>query len=74
MAMIWIAPVAELIKAEEEEAKAVAQSVKLAPLQTEYIQLKYAKAGDIMGLITQGSNNKCGLQHTSGGGPQLQPI
>ncbi|MEI0746962.1 hypothetical protein VUS79_33635, partial [Pseudomonas aeruginosa] len=50
--VIWIAPVAELIKAEEEEAKAVAQSVKLAPLQTEYIQLKYAKAGDIMGLIT----------------------
>ncbi|MEX7543339.1 DEAD/DEAH box helicase family protein, partial [Acinetobacter baumannii] len=37
-------------------------------LQTEYIQLKYAKAGDIMGLITQGSNNSNGLQHTSGGG------
>ena len=66
--VIWIAPVTELIKAEEEEAKAVAQSVKLAPLQTEYIQLKYAKAGDIMGLITQGSNNSNGLQHTSGGG------
>ncbi len=66
--VIWIAPVVELIKAEEEEAKAVAQSVKLAPLQTEYIQLKYAKAGDIMGLITQGSNNSNGLQHTSGGG------
>lgn len=66
--VIWIAPVAELIKAEEEEAKAVAQSVKLAPLQTEYIQLKYAQAQDIMGLITQGSNNGNGLQHTSGGG------
>lgn len=66
--VIWIAPVAELIKAEEEEAKAVAQSVKLAPLQTEYIQLKYAQAHDIMGLITQGSNNGNGLQHTSGGG------
>ncbi len=37
--VIWIAPVSELIKAEEEEAKAVAQSVKLAPLQTEYIKL-----------------------------------
>lgn len=66
--VIWIAPVTELIKAEEEEAKAVAQSVKLAPLQTEYIQLKYAQAQDIMGLITQGSNNGNGLQHTSGGG------
>ncbi|NUG21948.1 type IV pilus secretin PilQ family protein [Acinetobacter lactucae] len=66
--VIWIAPVAELIKAEEEEAKAVAQSVKLAPLQTEYIQLKYAQAQDIMGLITQGSNNSNGLQRTSAGG------
>ena len=54
--VIWIAPVAELIKAEEEEAKAIAQSVKLAPLQTEYIQLNYAKAADIEKLITDGKN------------------
>lgn len=66
--VIWIAPVAELIKAEEEEAKAVAQSVKLAPLQTEYIQLKYTQAQDIMSLITQGSNNSNGMQRTSDGG------
>lgn len=63
--VIWIAPVSELIKAEEEEAKAIAQSVKLAPLQTEYIQLSYAKAADIEKLITQGktssnSNNSSG--------------
>ena len=45
--VIWIAPVAELIKAEEEEAKAIAQSTRLMPLQTEYIQLNYAKAVDI---------------------------
>ncbi|QIC61468.1 type IV pilus secretin PilQ [Acinetobacter schindleri] len=51
--VIWIAPVSELIKAEEEEAKALAQSVKLAPIQTEYIQLSYAKAADIEKLITQ---------------------
>jgi type IV pilus assembly protein PilQ len=56
--VIWIAPVAELIKAEEEEAKAIAQSVKLAPLQTEYIQLNYAKASDIQQMITQGQNAK----------------
>ncbi|WHP07665.1 MULTISPECIES: type IV pilus secretin PilQ [Acinetobacter] len=55
--VIWIAPVSELIKAEEEEAKAIAQSVKLAPLQTEYIQLSYAKAVDIEKLITQGKNS-----------------
>lgn len=54
--VIWIAPVTELIKAEEDEAKAIAQSVKLAPLQTEYIQLNYAKVVDIEKLITQGRN------------------
>jgi type IV pilus assembly protein PilQ len=56
--VIWIAPVPELIKAEEEEAKAIAQSVKLAPLQTEYIQLSYAKVEDIEKLITEGRNSK----------------
>lgn len=55
--VIWIAPVAELIKAEEEEAKAIAQSTRLMPLQTEYIQLNYAKAVDIEKLITQGRNS-----------------
>ncbi len=55
--VIWIAPVTELIKSEEDEAKALAQSVKLSPLQTEYIQLNYAKAIDIEKLIIQGKNN-----------------
>lgn len=55
--VIWIAPIPELIKVEEDEAKAIAQSVKLAPLQTEYIQLNYAKVVDIEKLITQGRNN-----------------
>ncbi|WP_180076087.1 type IV pilus secretin PilQ family protein [Acinetobacter sp. YH12106] len=60
--VIWIAPVTELIKAEEEEAKALAQSVKLAPIQTEYMQLSYAKAAEIEKLITQnkGSSNSGG--------------
>lgn len=64
--VIWIAPVSELIKAEEEEAKAIAQSVKLAPLQTEYIQLSYAKAADIEKLITQGKNANTNNSGNSG--------
>ncbi|WP_171550083.1 type IV pilus secretin PilQ family protein [Acinetobacter sp. Ac_3412] len=64
--VIWIAPVSELIKAEEEEAKAIAQSVKLAPLQTEYIQLSYAKAVDIEKLITQGKNANTNSNGNSG--------
>ena len=70
--VIWIAPVAELIKAEEEEAKAIAQSIKLAPLQTEYIQLNYAKAADIEKLITDGknaSNSRGGTNSGSGADP-----
>ncbi|PKF36774.1 type IV pilus secretin PilQ [Acinetobacter proteolyticus] len=56
--VIWIAPVTELIKAEEEEAKAIAQSVKLAPIQTEYIKLSYSKAADILKLIEDARDSK----------------
>ncbi|WP_171265197.1 type IV pilus secretin PilQ family protein [Acinetobacter sp. ANC 3813] len=56
--VIWIAPVSELIKAEEEEAKAIAQSVKLAPIQTEYIQLSYAKSADVLKLLEDSRNSK----------------
>ncbi|VXA56609.1 putative outer membrane protein (ComQ) [Acinetobacter proteolyticus] len=56
--VIWIAPVTELIKAEEEEAKAIAQSVKLAPIQTEYIKLSYSKAADILKLIEDSRDSK----------------
>ncbi|MFH7409207.1 type IV pilus secretin PilQ [Acinetobacter variabilis] len=67
--VIWIAPVAELIKAEEEEAKALKQSVALAPIQTEYMQLSYAKAADIEKLITQNksASGSGGSSNTSNG-------
>lgn len=55
--VIWIAPVSELIKAEEDEAKAIEQSIKLAPIQTEYLKLSYAKVADIEKLITQSKTN-----------------
>lgn len=55
--VIWVAPVSELIKAEEDEAKVIAQNVKLAPIQTDYIQLKYANVADIEKLITERKNS-----------------
>lgn len=61
---IWIAPVAELIKSEENEARAMAQNMKSAALHTEYIQLKYAKAVDIEKLIVQGRNNSQAVEST----------
>lgn len=66
--VIWIAPVSELIKSEEDEAKAQAQSVKLAPIQTDYIQLNYAKVADIEKLITtrnQSSTNSSGTNSST---------
>jgi len=56
--VIWIAPVSELIKSEEEEAKAIAQSIKLSPIQSEYIKLSYAKAADILKLIEDSRDGK----------------
>ncbi|CAI3143238.1 Type IV pilus biogenesis and competence protein PilQ [Acinetobacter oleivorans] len=56
--VIWIAPVAELIKAEDDEAKALAQTIKLAPIQTDYIRLNYAKAADVLKLIEDTRDSK----------------
>lgn len=56
--VIWIAPVAELIKAEDDQAKALAQTIKLAPIQTDYIRLSYAKAIDVLKLIEDTRDGK----------------
>ncbi len=56
--VIWIAPITEIIKSEEDEAKAIAQNLKLAPIQTEYIQLSYAKSADLLKLLEDSRNAK----------------
>lgn len=55
--VIMVAPAAEIAAREKLEAQATQQVEQLAPLQTEYIQLSYAKAADIQTLITSGRNN-----------------
>lgn len=65
--VVWIAPVVELAKADEEQAKMLEQQTKLAPIQTEYIQLSYAKVEDIEKLITSNktaSNNSASSNDT----------
>lgn len=54
--VIWVAPVSELLKSEEDEAKALAQHIKLAPLETETIQLNYVKAEDVKNMIENAAN------------------
>ncbi len=67
--VIWVAPVEELIKFEDNQAKAIAQSIKLAPIQTEYIVLHYAKAADILKLLEDSRDSKGAESNgTSGGG------
>lgn len=65
--VIWIAPVSELLKSEEEEARVLAQNVKMAALQTEYIQLNYAKATDIAELIRSSGTNSAAARATAAG-------
>lgn len=55
--VIMVAPTAEIAAREKLEAQANMQTDQLAPLQTEYIPLSYAKARDIQNLITSGVNN-----------------
>jgi type IV pilus assembly protein PilQ len=55
--VIMIAPAEEIAAREKLEIQANQQVEQLAPLQTEYVQLSYAKAVDIQTLITSGRNN-----------------
>lgn len=55
--VIMVAPAVEIAAREKLEAQAAQQIQQLAPLQTEYIQISYAKAADIQTLITSGRNN-----------------
>lgn len=61
--VIWVAPVAELLKSDEDAAKAYAQSIKLAPLQTETMQLNYVKAADIKKMI-EDMDSKRGVKNS----------
>ncbi|UYG09660.1 type IV pilus secretin PilQ [Halomonas sp. M4R1S46] len=49
--VIVVAPAAELAQLERQELEAQEQLETLAPLETEYIQVKYAKAGDLAALL-----------------------
>ena len=50
-----VAPAAEIAERERQEIEANRQIAELAPLQTEFIRIRYAKAGDIVELLSAGS-------------------
>lgn len=72
--VMWIAPVTELAKAEAEEAKAIAQSIKLAPIQTEYILLSYAKAADILKLLEDSRDSSKDAGRANSGNLALESL
>lgn len=53
--VILVAPATELAEQEARELEAQQAVESLAPLRTEYIRLSYAKAQDVLTLISQGS-------------------
>ncbi|MGP9557999.1 type IV pilus secretin PilQ [Psychrobacter sp. AOP7-A1-24] len=64
--VILVAPSAELAEQEARELEAQQAVQSYAPLRTEYIRLSYAKAQDVLTLISQGSGatgNNSGLSN-----------
>jgi type IV pilus assembly protein PilQ len=67
--VIMVAPVAEIMKIEQEELDSKKIFEQLEPLKTENIQINYAKAGEICSvLIGLGNMNQGGQSGAGGGG------
>ncbi|MGP5494080.1 type IV pilus secretin PilQ [Psychrobacter celer] len=58
--VILVAPATELAEQEARELEAQQAVESFAPLRTEYIRLSYAKAQDVLTLISQGSGSSGG--------------
>ncbi|WP_333613364.1 AMIN domain-containing protein, partial [Psychrobacter sp.] len=58
--VILVAPSTELAEQEARELEAQQAVESYAPLRTEYIRLSYAKAADVLTLISQGSGSTGG--------------
>ena len=55
--VIMVAPSEEIAAREKLELEALQQLEELAPLHTEFMQINYAKAGDIANLLKDENNN-----------------
>ena len=64
--VILVAPSTELAEQEARDLAAQQAVESYAPLRTEYIRLSYAKAADVLTLISQGSGSSGGSSGTGG--------
>lgn len=55
--VLLVAPAAEIAERERQEIEANKQIAELAPLRSEFIRIRYAKAADIVGLFAAGSQD-----------------
>ena len=55
--VLLVAPAEELAERERLELTNLKQLSELAPLQTEFIQVRYANASDLFGLLTRGDSD-----------------
>ncbi len=53
--VLMVAPAAEIAERERQEIEANKQIAELAPLQSEFIRIRYAKAADVVTLFDAGS-------------------
>jgi type IV pilus assembly protein PilQ len=53
--VLMVAPAAEIAERERQEIEANKQIAELAPLQTEFLRIRYANARDVVGLFEAGS-------------------
>ena len=56
--VIWVAPAVELQAKEQQELKALERKKALEPLVTEYIAVNFAKADELVQLISSRGNDK----------------
>lgn len=64
--VLYVAPANEIAAQEQLELEAAQQAQALAPLFTEYLQVNYADAGDIMALLTGENSGAVGIVETAG--------
>lgn len=65
--VLMVAPAAEIAERERQEIETNKQLEELAPLQSEFIRIRYAKAGDIFALFENDSDDEEGETSQSTG-------
>ena len=64
--VLWVAPIDELAARDKLELENAQQSFESEPLSTEFIEVKYAKAADIIALFPESNKGREGIVSSRG--------